>query len=262
MGARIVTAIIGIPLLLYAVSAGSPWPLRLILAAIGVVALIEFLTVEGAAKPPFWGSLLVAGFFTALCFWHPPHAASPWFLALYAVPLIEWISKETPRPLLFAGWVLLPLLAAVSLRAGSLREPAHWGLSVEGNALLLLVVCLWAGDSMAYFFGRSFGRHKMAPSISPSKTWEGAAANLLACVVVGAALPVVLEMPIELGIATGLIAGTFGQAGDLFESAWKRNFGAKDSGSLLPGHGGVLDRFDSLLFSLPAANAVAYLWIA
>jgi len=260
MGARIATAVIGIPLLLYAAAAGNSWPLRFVLAALGVIALVEFLRVEGHQKPPLWGSLLAAGLLTALCFWHPPHAASLWFLALYVIPLIEWASKETPRPLLFAGWVLLPLLAAVSLRAESLPHPAHWGISLAGNSLVLLLLCLWAGDSMAFFVGRSFGKHKMAPSISPSKTWEGGIANVVACFVSGWAFSQVLDIPVEMGIWVGLIAGILGQAGDLFQSSWKRRFNTKDSGSFLPGHGGVLDRFDSLLFCLPAANAIAYLW--
>lgn len=259
MGARILTAVIGIPLLLYSAGAGNSWPLRIVLAALGIVALLEFLRVEGVRKPPLWGSLLTAGFLTALCFWHPPHAASPWFLALYAIPLIEWASKETPRPLLFAGWVLLPLLAAVSLRAGSLPEPTHWGISLAGNTLVLLLICLWAGDSMAYFIGRNFGRHKMAPLISPAKTWEGAAANFAACSISGWAFSQALDIPVDVGIGVGLIAGTLGQLGDLFQSAWKRRFNSKDSGTFLPGHGGLLDRFDSLLFCLPAANALAFL---
>jgi len=260
MGARILTAAVGIPLLLYAAGAGNLWPLRIVLAGLGVVALIELLRVEGIAKPPLWGSLLMAGFLTALCFWHPAHAASPWFLALYAVPFIGATAKETPRPLLFLGWVLLPLLGAVSLRAGSLPEMSHWGLSFGGNVLVLLLICLWAGDSLAYLVGKSFGRHKMAPTVSPSKTWEGAAANFVACVMAGWAFSSVMQIPTGLGIGIGLIAGVLGQIGDLFQSAWKRRFNAKDSGVLLPGHGGVLDRFDSLLFCLPAANALAYLW--
>jgi phosphatidate cytidylyltransferase len=259
MGARILTAVIGIPLLLYAAGAGNSWPLRVVLAALGVVALIEFLRVEGYQKPPLWGSLVLAGFLTALCFWHPTRAASPWFLALYAIPVIEWATKETPRPLLFAGWVLLPLLAALSLRAGSLSELEHWGVSLDRNLLILLLLCLWAGDSMAFFIGRTFGKHKMAPSVSPSKTWEGAVANLVACAIVGWAFSATLQVPTEAGIGIGVIAGILGQAGDLFQSSWKRRFKAKDSGVLLPGHGGVLDRFDSLLFCLPAANALAFL---
>lgn len=261
MGARILTAVIGIPLLLYAVGAENDWVLRIVLGAIGLVALLEFRRLEVSGMPVLAGNLVLAAFLTALCFWRPQSAASPLLLAVYAIPLMEWRGGMTPRPMLFAGWVLLPLLSAISLRAGSLPEPSGWGISFQSNALLLLLVCLWAGDSMAYFVGKAIGKHKMVPNISPAKTWEGAAANLLACVAVGYALSRPLELPSAFGILLGGIAGVVGQEGDLFQSLWKRRHGAKDSGAILPGHGGVLDRFDSLLFCLPAANAAAHYWL-
>ncbi|MDQ2986696.1 MAG: phosphatidate cytidylyltransferase [Armatimonadota bacterium] len=260
MMARFGTAVVGIPVILYAVCAGNIWPLRVLLAVVGVISCIEFLRTEGVAKPPFWMTLLLAGFLTALTLWTPPHAAYVWFLAIYAMPTIEWFTRDSPRPLLAAGWILIPLLSAISLRSGSLPSPPHWAPSFEGNALLLLFLCLWAGDTMAYFVGRSYGKHKLAPAISPSKTWEGALANFAACVVIGWAFSTALTLPTEFGVVVGVVAGVLGQLGDLFQSAWKRRHSAKDSGSLLPGHGGALDRFDSLLFTLPAVNVLAFYW--
>lgn len=260
MKARLGTAMLGIPIVFYAVCAGNLWPLRVLLAALGVITCIEFLRTEGVLKPPFWMTLLLAGFLTALTLWTPPHAAFVWFLAIYAIPAIEWFSRDTPRPLLAAGWILIPMLSAISLRAGSLPSPPHWSLSFEGDALLLLFLCLWAGDTMAYFVGRSFGKHKLAPTISPSKTWEGAFANFASCAIIGWAFSPALGLPAEFGLACGAAAGVLGQIGDLFQSAWKRRHSAKDSGSLLPGHGGMLDRFDSLLLTLPAVNVLAFYW--
>ena len=257
MKARIATAIIGIPMVAYTVCAGNPWTLRVFLAVIGVLAVHEFLKLTGRGP---WAWLLAAGFITALAVWHPLQASSPWILALLAVPLLDIASKDLPKPMLLTGWILLPLLSAVSLRAASLPQPSHWGWAFEYNPLLLLFLCLWAGDSMAFFVGSLIGKHKLAPAISPGKTWEGAIANLASSIIVGWLFADPLGLPTEFGAQIGIACGILGQLGDLYQSAWKRRHAAKDSGTLLPGHGGILDRFDSLLFCLPAANAIAYIW--
>src|SRR5688500_15659628 len=257
MKTRVATAIIGIPIIVYAVCAGNLWPLRILLAATGLVAVHEFLKLSGRAP---WAWLLATGYLVALAVWHPLQASSPWILALLAVPLLDAVTKDLPRPILLAGWILLPLLSAVSLRAASLPERIHWGFQLEYNPLLLVFLCLWAGDSMAYFVGSLIGKHKLAPSISPKKTWEGALANLVSSVIVGWLFAGPLGLPAEFGALIGAACGVLGQAGDLYQSAWKRRHEAKDSGTLLPGHGGILDRFDSLLFCLPAANALAHIW--
>lgn len=257
MMARIATALIGIPIVLYAVCAGNLWPLRIFLAVIGTLALWELSRLAGRSVCML---LIGAGYLVALLIWKPAEPALPWILALLAIPLVDVVSKDLPRLFLAAGWVLLPLLSAVSLRSASLPASPHWGLDFDQNVLLLAFLCLWAGDSMAFFVGSLFGKHKLAPKVSPGKTWEGAIANLIACAVVGWAFSSVLGLPGEFGLQIGLACGVLGQLGDLYQSSWKRRFEAKDSGALLPGHGGVLDRFDSLLFCLPAANAIAYLW--
>jgi phosphatidate cytidylyltransferase len=111
----------------------------------------------------------------------------------------------------------------------------------------------WVGDTGAFYVGRKFGRHKLAPSISPGKSWEGAAASVVTGVAFG-----MVYLPLTIKgtslFAAGLLAlaaNVAGQVGDLAESAIKRGAGVKDSGTLLPGHGGVLDRVDSTLFALP-----------
>jgi phosphatidate cytidylyltransferase len=257
MMARIATALVGIPIVLYAVCAGNLWPLRMFLAIIGIVALLEFSRLAGRSV---WLLLIGAGYLVALLIWNPAEPALPWILALLVIPLVDAVSKDLPRLFLAAGWIFLPLLSAISLRATSLPEAPHWGLDFEQNVLLLVFLCLWAGDSMAFFAGSIFGKHKLAPKVSPGKTWEGAVANLIACTTAGWAFSSGLNLPAEFGIQIGLVCGILGQLGDLYQSSWKRRFEVKDSGALLPGHGGVLDRFDSLLFCLPAANTIAYLW--
>jgi phosphatidate cytidylyltransferase len=117
--------------------------------------------------------------------------------------------------------------------------------------ILTAAVPIWAGDTAAIFAGKAFGKHKLAPSISPNKTWEGSIANFLAAVGAAAALGYFLKYPMDKMLLLGVSCGVIGQFGDLFESYLKRQAGVKDSGNLLPGHGGVFDRLDSLLMTAP-----------
>jgi len=126
------------------------------------------------------------------------------------------------------------------------------GVPMIGPRLLLFtLVLVWAGDTLAYFTGRTIGRWRMAPQLSPGKTWEGAAANLLASLAVGAAFARWLHIDGREVMAMAGLANIAGQAGDLLKSAYKRCANVKDSGTLLPGHGGVLDRIDALLLAAP-----------
>jgi phosphatidate cytidylyltransferase len=111
----------------------------------------------------------------------------------------------------------------------------------------------WASDSGAYFAGRAFGRTKMSPRLSPKKTWEGFAGGTLAAVGAGVGIIALLGLPVSalVGVALGLIGAVGGTLGDLAESMLKRQAGVKDSGNLIPGHGGLLDRVDSLLWTAP-----------
>lgn len=123
--------------------------------------------------------------------------------------------------------------------------------------MLFVAVCVWATDTFAYFVGRGLGRHKLAPTLSPAKTIEGALGGLLGAVGMGALFGYWIHLGIANGIAIGAIAGVVGPIGDLFESSLKREVGIKDFGRVMPGHGGTLDRFDSLLFVAP----LAYLYL-
>jgi phosphatidate cytidylyltransferase len=132
------------------------------------------------------------------------------------------------------------------------------GLPSGRRFLLLVLALIWAGDICAYLVGKSVGRIPMAPILSPKKTWEGAAANLLGSLVVGYIAARWLPLPAMTVLGLVLMANLAGQAGDLLESAYKRSASVKDSGQLLPGHGGMLDRIDSL--TLAAPMAWWYLW--
>ena len=119
------------------------------------------------------------------------------------------------------------------------------------NLILIATLPLWLGDSAAYLIGKSFGRYPLAPTISPKKTIEGSVVNLVTCVASALAIGYWIKVPIAASILCGISAGIFGQAGDLFESWVKRGANLKNSSELLPGHGGVMDRLDSLLFNAP-----------
>jgi phosphatidate cytidylyltransferase len=122
----------------------------------------------------------------------------------------------------------------------------------DGRKLLLFtLVLVWVGDTLAYFVGRSIGRFRMTPHLSPKKTWEGAIANLLGSVMVAVIAQRWMEIPLRHLIFMAALANIAGQMGDLLESAYKRSAGVKDSGTLLPGHGGMLDRIDALILAAP-----------
>ena len=147
--------------------------------------------------------------------------------------------------------IALPLTFAVRLH----------GIALVGKYLLLFsLVITWIGDSAAYFVGRAIGRHPFAPHLSPKKTWEGAAASFLGSILIAIALAGSHLVNIAVIHLVGMAAAcnVAGQMGDLLESAYKRSAGVKDSGTLLPGHGGVLDRIDALILAMPV---VWYYWL-
>src|SRR5260370_4110722 len=133
------------------------------------------------------------------------------------------------------------------------------GLGAEGPVLLLFaLVITWVGDSAAYFVGRAVGKHALAPHLSPKKTWAGTVASFLGSLVVAVIFARWLSVPLPHPLAMAAVGNVAGQAGDLLESAYKRSAGVKDSGGLLPGHGGVLDRIDALILAIPV---VWYYWV-
>jgi phosphatidate cytidylyltransferase len=139
-------------------------------------------------------------------------------------------------------FIALPFSAVARIHAVPIIGP---------KLLLYALVLVWAGDTLAYFVGRSFGRMHMAPQLSPKKTWEGAAANLLGSAIVGVAFFRWLGLGAFQTVLMACLANVAGQAGDLLESVYKRAADVKDSGNLLPGHGGILDRIDALILAAP-----------
>jgi phosphatidate cytidylyltransferase len=133
------------------------------------------------------------------------------------------------------------------------------GMGALGPKLLLFaLVITWAGDTVAYFVGRAIGKHPFAPILSPKKTWEGAVGGFVGSLLVGVAFSKWTGIAMGQMLAMAAVGNVAGQVGDLLESAYKRSAGVKDSGTLLPGHGGILDRIDALILAIPV---VCYYWI-
>jgi phosphatidate cytidylyltransferase len=269
---RVLTASILIPLVVAAVWWGPTWLITMAAALVAIGALVEFFDM--GARVGFqgyraWTCLGAAGIFAEQ--WYAsqaasianlgdllyqarsPHLTLDFVLFLYLLGLAV-IVLGSRRPLAesllsvsisAAGLVVivLPFSAVVRLH----------GVDVSGPRLLLFtLVLVWVGDTAAYFAGRGFGRWKLSPQLSPHKTWEGAFANFLAALLVGAVFGYWTRIEPAHMLAMAALGSVAGQIGDLFKSAFKRSAGVKDSGTILPGHGGIYDRIDALIFAAPA----------
>jgi phosphatidate cytidylyltransferase len=158
-----------------------------------------------------------------------------------------------------ATWLPAGILYATAFGVGimAIREAPGYGFA----ALFFVLAVVWATDSGAFFAGRFIGGPKLSPAISPKKTWAGSLGGLVAAVLAGcAAARLTQNVPLTLPlVGVALVLSVFCQAGDLYESWIKRHFGAKDSGSLIPGHGGIMDRVDGLIFAVAAAIGIGAL---
>jgi phosphatidate cytidylyltransferase len=283
MLSRIFTALVLIPIVLGLVWWGPAWLLAAIAALIAILALVEFFDLgERIAMRPFrkWTIVCAAGLFYAqyslgLVETHSlaegysiVRSAAGGVLSIEAVLLVFIFGAVAIG--LVTRWALHEVLPALSISSAGLLFvvlPFSYlvrlnEINLVGRKLVLFTLCLvWAGDILAYFVGRGLGRVPMAPALSPNKTWEGALGNLLASLLVGVFFAKWLQVDaVEMLVIAGL-ANIAGQMGDLIESAWKRGAVVKDSSNLLPGHGGVLDRIDSLILASPIVWA-AYQWFA
>ncbi len=261
---RVLTIIVLVPLLLGGMFLLPNMVWAALMCVPAALAALEWSRLAGYRRS---GSVLLIAVVTATCLGFivlgvsaPPLStgAATAAVLLYLLALLFW---AIAAPLwLYRGWrVTQPLLLGVV--GWIVLVPAWLAIaSLQKSAGLLLAVLLivWIADIAAYFVGRRFGRRKLAPQISPGKTWEGAIGAFVAVLIYGFAFSFVLQP--SANIYDRLVALIFvlaltvlGIVGDLFESWIKRGAGAKDSGNLLPGHGGVLDRIDSLTAALPFA---------
>jgi phosphatidate cytidylyltransferase len=279
---RVATAAVLIPFVVGLVLLGSTAWVAMALAFVTMLALFEYFSLGdaiGHRAYRFWTATcaLVLVFMQWVAATQPTYplagglalhreiarfpgglegVQASFFLFLLGVAVLTvWTKRPLVEALPAAGisssgllLVAFPLSFAVRLH----------GLGREGPPLLLFaLVITWAGDSVAYFVGRAIGKHSLAPHLSPKKTWEGTVASFAGSLLVGAAFSRWLSAPLPHLLAMAGAGNVAGQVGDLLESAYKRSAGVKDSGGLLPGHGGVLDRIDALILAIPV---VWYYW--
>lgn len=274
---RVLVAIPGILVALGAIYLGG-WFLAALLALCAALTARE-MYVMAARKAPrplealgMVGAALIvlaAGLDPAAGLANPLPAWTLILLTATAATAAIWTHGVEGEPLLSvsvtvfgAGYAALLGFGLLLRHLPGVEDPLH-----AGAILLAPVLLTWVSDSFAYFGGRALGRHKLIPRVSPGKTVEGALSAVVGTLLAGAAYSIVLARfgayvpSIVEGAVFGLLVSVAAQAGDLAESLWKRDVGVKDSGTLLPGHGGALDRFDSLLFTLPLGYAFFHLYV-
>ena len=265
---RIVTAIVLITAVFALIFFGQLWMITLFAAIVAELAAYEYLQLahqntDNPSRIPLWwmasGTALL--FVTTLPNW-PLEAQLPVLSAItfilfawngFRIPL-DRVLPDTAQGLFGLIYVAYPLTLI----------PLLWKQE-DGPALVLfLMVCVWSGDIAALYIGRNFGKRKLAPHLSPNKTWEGAIASIVGSVLAASIVVLISDQlnargntilhisePIWQSLLLAVILNIAAQVGDLLESAIKRGVGVKDSGTMLPGHGGILDRIDALLLAAP-----------
>jgi phosphatidate cytidylyltransferase len=254
---RLASALVLLPVFLLIVIKAPGWMFNTLVVVASATALWELLRLfEQAGRPVDRGFALVAGVAVTASF-GASRLLDPLALPVFALAMAVVAVLTAPvwrgRPdvdraannlvaVTYVGWLL------------GFGILLHHTSPVGDELVLFVVGVTWVGETAAYLVGSTLGRHKLAPTISPRKTVEGALAQVVASVATGAALGTWLLPACGYGFAlgAGALLGVVGQFGDLAESSIKRSANTKDTGGLIPGHGGVLDRIDSLLFNLPA----------
>lgn len=261
---RFAVAIIAIPAIIWIAYQGGAWLAGLVLF-LATGAALEFLLNEGFRPTGglFWlGTLAVVlmvlqvtPFALSSLTIFLPVSSLTILVALFMISgMILAIGKQPPEELfrrhsrLVWGVAYIGLLYPIVFRVG---EGMH-GIS-GGDWLLLLFCLLWSADTSAYAVGKAIGKRRLAPAVSPNKTVEGFVGGIAGSLVIALAMYFwrLSEIPLGHILAMAVGCSVFGQLGDLVESMWKRSLGIKDSSQVIPGHGGILDRFDSLLFGAP-----------
>ena len=243
---RVLTAIVAIPIVVLITLFAPDWIFAFVVGLVAAWSADEFLSLgvaRGMDRPGKWfliPAMLVAASFIG---------GAAWVLTTLTSSAIALLTVTV------FGKRLEVALARVSMGLGAIvycSVTLGFLVLMPRELILVLFVIIWAGDSAAYYGGRALGRHPLAPTISPKKTVEGAIAGLAVSIVAGVAMGVwILGEPWPNLAAISAVTATVGQIGDLAESVLKRSAGVKDSSSILPGHGGILDRLDSLFLATP-----------
>ena len=251
--ARLATAAVAIPTLLLLILAPSPWPTTVLILVVGVLGLAEYARMAFPTQQAQQALTVILGtLLMASAAFQPPELLPGMLALVFSAGLVFVLMARSDFE---AGLRDLGLSLIGILYVGLLLPYFIWLRNADplGPRWVIFVIAIGrGGDSGGYFVGHSLGRHKLMPRVSPGKTVEGALGIIVASLAAGALAKIVLLRDRSWNeiLFLSLIMAVLGQLGDLCESVMKRTFGAKESGSLFPGHGGVLDRVDSLLFPL------------
>jgi phosphatidate cytidylyltransferase len=263
---RFISGLIGIPLLILLVYTGEGIPFVLGVGVISVIALLEFNrgVRRIGADPQDWlglASVLLFLFSAQHGFKAERFSLSGVLTVFVIAALVVELLRPHRSPIknlgstflgvVYVGWLFSYLIAINSIPGRfHLAGSTH---TVRGGAWLVLYITFvaWASDTGAYLIGRKWGTHKLVPHLSPGKSWEGLIAGIGSAIVMSIIMGKPIGMSWISAIMLGIGIAIAGVVGDLAESAMKRDIGIKDFGSIMPGHGGILDRFDSLLFAAP-----------
>ncbi|HCK99603.1 MAG TPA: phosphatidate cytidylyltransferase [Candidatus Marinimicrobia bacterium] len=255
---RMIINVLGIPAILLLIHAGGP-SFAVFIGLVAVLGQIEFYNLmQMKGFQPWSIGGLGAGIVWIMISYYSPMLLYPMmmliFLLFLAIVLFKKIENTTVNTAVtFLGFLYLPFMLSILIMLRELPRQFN-GYYPDGSKLVMLIFAsIWICDSLAYVFGKWLGKTKIAPDISPGKTWAGCIAGLIGAIITVTIFYHLGWKPEFLNyrdmLVIGVIAGIFGQAGDFIESAFKRDVGVKDSSSLLMGHGGILDRFDSFLFA-------------
>jgi phosphatidate cytidylyltransferase len=273
---RILTAAIALPILIASIL--IPWlqPVFVVLAAAALLfGLYEFyvLAKKKDMKPDFGAGFLAgAGLFTIFYFATPDPTqqrldlqAITFVLIVFTIAtLIAAMLRGAPfdKMIIATGTTILGVLYVVLLGGHVVALRTGFEQTLSAHLLSFFFLVLMGADTGAYYVGRAIGKHKLAPKISPGKTWEGVAGGLASALVLATAAHFWFfkELPLKWALPLAAIMTVVGILGDLTESAIKRGAGAKDAAKILPGHGGALDRLDSLLFNAPLLYYFAHFY--
>ncbi len=270
--ARVLTAAVLLPILVVSIIFPKLALLFVVLTGAAMVAaLVEFWLL---ARKQQIRADAAAMFLSAAALLTVFYFARPGFLDLLMIQiililltigsLVAAMLRGAPfdRMITSAGVTVLGVMYIVLLGGHLVALRVGFAPQLSKHLLSFFFLVIMGSDSAAYYGGRAFGKHKLAPSVSPGKTWEGAVAGMLASLLVaaGAHYWFFPELPTRFALALAAVMNVIGVIGDLTESALKRSAGAKDTAKILPGHGGVLDRIDSLLFNAPVIYYFARLY--
>ena len=251
---REITAAIGAPFVIWLIGWSHEYVFDAVIAIVAVLAMIEFVNL-GKHKGydiPLVLCIAITIIIMAAFIVDKLSVELGVFAALLVIPASYVFSRKPLEDSLPSSAVAVLATTYVGMLTGSLIRlrndfPEGWKL------VFFLLLVVWLGDSGAYYVGKKFGKHKLSPRISPKKTIEGLAGGMTTSIITAVVIHFTFfqEFPLHHAILAGVLLSFAGVVGDLAESMWKRSADVKDSGTLLPGHGGFLDRFDSILFTAP-----------